>query len=185
MTRAQRGWLVAAVQLAMIASLGAKMLYDRKTRPRAWARVVPFDPNMPIRGRYVSLQMEVEVPGLRPPVDPNQNQAWWQSVATPVIFSEENHRLVAKKEEGLSEADVYRLDSNAVIFRRTWRDGELRALVRDPVLFFIPENVQDPSRRVPGEELWVEVTLPKKGPPRPIRLAVIRQDGTFRPLELN
>ena len=38
--------------------------------------------------------------------------------------------------------------------------------------YFIPEHAPDPSRRPPGEELWVEVTLPRRGPPRPIRLAV-------------
>lgn len=46
---------------------------------------------------------------------------------------------------------------------------------------FIPEGVPDPSLRPPGEELWVEVTLPRRGPPRPIRLAV-RKDGRLTPL---
>ena len=35
-----------------------------------------------------------------------------------------------------------------------------------------------------GEELWVEVTLPKQGGPRPIRLAV-KKDGVLAPLELD
>ena len=43
--------------------------------------------------------------------------------------------------------------------------------------YFIPEHVPDPSRRAPGEELWVEVTLPRRGPPRPIRLAVKKPGG--------
>jgi hypothetical protein len=58
---------------------------------------------------------------------------------------------------------------------RLVRDGE-------PVVpFFIPEHARDPSRRAPGESLWVEVTLPERGPPRPIRLGVRRGDG---PIEL-
>ncbi len=184
MTRAQKGWLVAAIHLTLISSLGAKMLYDRKTRPRAWARVVPFDPDLPVRGRYLSLQLQPTVPGLRPPEDEYRNQRWWQSRPIPVILSEENDRVVARREEDVSERDLYRLDRNAVVF--VWRrQGELLPVLRDPVLFFVPEHVQDPSIRAPGEELWVEVTLPKKGPPRPIRLAVIRQDGTFTPLQLN
>jgi len=48
--------------------------------------------------------------------------------------------------------------------------------------FFIPEHVPDPSIRPAGEELWAEVTLPRKGPPRPIRLAV-KKDGVLTPLE--
>jgi hypothetical protein len=48
--------------------------------------------------------------------------------------------------------------------------------------FFIAEHVPDPSRRGPGEELWVEVSVPAKGIPRPIRLGV-RKDGVLTPLE--
>jgi hypothetical protein len=49
--------------------------------------------------------------------------------------------------------------------------------------FFISEHVSDPSRRPPGEELWVEVSVPPRGAPRPIRLAV-KKDGALTPLEL-
>jgi hypothetical protein len=52
-----------------------------------------------------------------------------------------------------------------------------------PVAFFIPEHVPDPSRRANGEELWVEVSVPHKGPARPIRLAV-KKDGVLTPLGL-
>ena len=52
----------------------------------------------------------------------------------------------------------------------------------DRLAFFIPEHVPDPSFRAPGEELWAEVTLPRKGPPRPIRLAV-KKDGVLTPLK--
>jgi hypothetical protein len=51
------------------------------------------------------------------------------------------------------------------------------------VAFFIPEHVPDPSVRPPGEELWAEVTIPGSGPPRPIRLGVMRQ-GRLTALEL-
>ena len=33
---------------------------------------------------------------------------------------------------------------------------------REVLAFYIPEHVPDPSRRESGEELWVEVSLPKK-----------------------
>jgi hypothetical protein len=56
-------------------------------------------------------------------------------------------------------------------------------VLADPVAYFIPEHVPDPSRRAPGEELWVEVSVPAKGSPRPIRLGV-KKDGVLTPLEL-
>jgi hypothetical protein len=67
-----------------------------------------------------------------------------------------------------------------------WREQEgYLLLLRPPLVYFVPEHVEDPSRRPQGEELWVEVTLPKKGPPRPIRLGVKKGDGPITPLELN
>jgi hypothetical protein len=67
-----------------------------------------------------------------------------------------------------------RLDSTA--------DG-LVAGLNDPVAFFIPEHIPDPSLRPTGEELWAEVTVPSRGPPRPIRLGV-RRAGILTPLDI-
>ena len=53
-----RGLIVAGVHLAMVLSVGGKLLYDRSRLPREWHRVVPYDPNLPIRGRYVRLRLE-------------------------------------------------------------------------------------------------------------------------------
>jgi len=62
------------------------------------------------------------------------------------------------------------------------RNGEVVAGLTEQVDFFFPEHAVDPSIRKIGEELWVEVTVPAKGPPRPVRLAV-KQGDTFTPLE--
>ncbi len=42
----------------------------------------------------------------------------------------------------------------------------------DPVNFYIAEHARSPLPLVPGTELWIEVTVPPKGPPRPIQLAL-------------
>jgi hypothetical protein len=42
---------VALIQILIVSSLGAKLLYDRRTRPQAWFRTARYDPNLPIRGR--------------------------------------------------------------------------------------------------------------------------------------
>jgi len=51
-----------------------------------------------------------------------------------------------------------------------------------PVEYFIPEHAIDPSLRNRGEELWIEVTIPRKGAPRPIRLGV-KKGGEIKPME--
>ena len=65
MTLLVKGLVIAAVHVGLVASLGAKLLYDRATRPRVWALTTPYDPNLPIRGRYVSLQLIVDPRGVR------------------------------------------------------------------------------------------------------------------------
>ena len=35
----------------------------------------------------------------------------------------------------------------------------------------------------PGHELWIEVTVPPKGPPRPLQLAE-KENGVWKPLTL-
>lgn len=170
-----KGLILCVVHLLLVTSLGAKLLYDRATRPRVWVRAAPYDPDLPIRGRYVSLQLEVHTPDLTPPE--KESRDWWRH--QPVVLSVENDQLVARRDSSASEYDYYAPSGNSVRFR----EGT-GAVLDQPVLYFIPEHIPDPSRREAGEELWVEVTVPKKGPPRPIRLGV-KKDGIITPLDLD
>ena len=174
MTSLLKGLIVAAVQLALVASLGAKLLYDRATRPRVWARAAPYDPDLPIRGRYVSLQLIVEARGASEPV----TGAKWQAPQA-VTLRPENDRLVAEATSGLVD-----FDANDLHLRFINRRGEKLAVLDQPVAFFIPEHIPNPSSRAAGEDLWVEVTIPGKGPPRPIQLGVKKGDGPIVPLEI-
>jgi hypothetical protein len=56
--------------------------------------------------------------------------------------------------------------------------------LQQPVDFYIPEHANDPSRTKPGQELWIEVTVPPKGPPRPLQLALKEADGSWKPLAI-
>ena len=46
----RRGLIVALLHVALVAGLGAKLLIDRSTRPRVWARVAPVDPDLTFIG---------------------------------------------------------------------------------------------------------------------------------------
>jgi len=162
--RMRKGLVVAALHVALVLTLGGKLLMDRATRPRVWARAAPVDPNLPVRGRYVRLRIEA-VPGPTFNIDATQ---------TPVGLAVEGGRLVASP-----------LPDSADLFAHVQhRDGDRVAVIDHPVAYFIPEHVPDPSRRAQGEELWVEVTLPRRGAPRPIRLGV-KKGGVLTPLALN
>ncbi len=158
------GLFVAALHLAIVCSLGGKLLVDRATRPRVWARTAPVDPNLPIRGRYVQLRVDADI-------DPGQEQAAWIGDGH-VALVDRNGRLAAVRSE-----DATNLSGAVVV-----REGERVVRLNQPLAYFISEHVADPSRRPRGEELWVEVTIPRRGAPRPIRLGV-RKDGQLTPLE--
>ena len=164
MTPLQKGLVVAVIHVALIAGVGGKLLVDRATKPRVWVRTAPYDPDLPIRGRYVRLQLEAV---------PSDTFVAPLSYDRPVTLAVKDGRLVA------SPADL-----GPVTARISARDDERIALIAEPVAFFIPEHVPDPSIRAPGEELWVEVTVPDAGPPRPIRLGV-RRGGQLSPLVLD
>ena len=160
----RKGLIVAALHVAIVAGIGVKLLVDRATQPRVWARTAPYDPDLPIRGRYVRLRLEaVPGQGFDAPLTYDRN----------VTLSARDGRLVATPS-----------DSGANLARISSRDDERIALLAIPVAYFIPEHIPDPSVRKPGEELWVEVTVPREGPPRPIRLGV-RRNGALTPLEIN
>lgn len=152
-----KGLVVTAVQLALVLSVGAKFTVDRATLPRVWVKTAPFDPSLPIRGRYVSMALAVDAQGFKS-----------GAIYVPARLAVEQNRLVARPD-----------DAGKVMVTIS---GD-QARLSEAVDFFIPEHVPDPSRRAPGEELWVEVSVPRQGPPRPIQLGV-KKDGVLTPLDL-
>jgi len=178
-----KGLVVAALHVALVASLGGKLLYDRATRPRVWARTATYDPDLPIRGRYVSLRVEVTPEGF--PRKDQQAEKQYPDYSyrnrKPVRLEVKGDKLIATASDD-EHTNVY-----AAPQLRYFQGRELiseQFYIDEPVAFFIPEHAPNPAWLNKGEELWVEVTVPKKGPPRPIRLG-IKKDGVLKPLSLD
>ncbi len=128
MNSLRKGIILGVLQCALVLSLTGKLLYDRATCPRVWVKTLRYDPNLPIRGRYLSLTLAPE-PG-------------------------------------------------AQYFDRTSNQR---------VVFFVPEHpaeFESLGFRPNAPELWAEVTIPRKGPPRPIGLG-IKKDGQIQPVASN
>jgi len=178
--------VVAAIQLLIVCSLGAKLLYDRHTRPQVWFKTAGYDPNLPVRGRYLALQLELNDP--RSPAEVfekfgNQAQNVWTG------FGYECGSIVAR--DGVPTL-VFDNSSatwdceNLRFARGTTAGGAVRLRLEEPVLFFIPDTARDPRSTHPGDETWVLATIPRKGPPRPIALGVKRAGKTnIERLDLN
>ena len=175
---------VALIQVLLVCSLGAKLLYDRRTRPQAWFKTARYDPNLPIRGRYLSLQLEVNDP--RPPQEiedkfGSQAQPW-------AAFGQECGSIILRDGTAIPEFDNSQTwNCDNLTFVR-WRDsrGQTHLRLSEPLLFFIPDTAKDPTGLPVGDELWVLATIPRKGPPRPITLGVKKAgETTITPLALN
>ena len=151
-----KGIIVALIHLLLVVTLGVRLLVDRATLPRVWASVAPYDPDLPIRGRYVSLQVEVTPRGFIEPSG-KMDQGWAE-------LSVEGDQLIATSSD---------IPAKHYVTVRKIEEGLVGTLAT-PIAFFIPEHSEDPSR-LPG--LMVELTVPRKGPPRPIRLGVAEDDG--------
>jgi len=180
---------VALVQILLVCSLGAKLLYDRHTRPQAWFRTQRYDPNLPIRGRYLSLQVEVADP--RSPEELQRKfgdeMRLFQTNRSPMYqFGTECGSIVERNGVPTAEFDSGRLGGcdNLIFIRWSNRD-QVSLRLAEPVLFFIPDTAKDPSRLAAGDELYVLATIPRKGPPRPISLGIKRQgEISITPLAL-
>ena len=151
MKPAYRGIAVLVVQCAIALSVYGKYTLDRERLPRAWAKAAPVDPNLPIRGRYLAIRLEVE------------------TTAAPSGATFEVGHLSIRDGRLFLDRDDAPFESSTHV--RATRIGD-RWVLQDPVAFFLPEHAVDPSIVPPGKQLWVEVSVPPKGPPRPIRLQV-------------
>jgi hypothetical protein len=160
MTMLGRGLILGAVQVGLVLAIAGKMEVDRSMLPRVWVKTLPVDPYLPIRGRYLSLRLVAEERGFAAGV----------VMAGSKLVVEGDKLVIEPSEDGSGVLVSVHTDSGT-------------AEINEPVAFFIPDQARDPSRREVGEELWVEVTVPGKGPPRPVRLGV-RKGGAVVPMEI-
>lgn len=174
MSGMRKGLLLGAAQIALVLSLGGKLLYDRATRPRVWVLCQMYDPELPIRGRYLSEQLKFPVEGFTYREEETRNSVSWFGNRQWAYLEVRDGQLIGKQ-RGSGSGQWVRLHKNA--------DGTLVAQSEEPVLVFISEHAEIPTLKA-GQELWVEVTVPAKGPPRPIRMG-IKKDGVLTPIKLD
>jgi len=182
------------IQLALVSLIAAKYLYQRWTCPRVWTRTVVDDPELVMRGRYLSEQLIVDgcqstLPSAKQATMPRNldglpvglrfsiNSA--QAVRFLAELQVEGNKLVAIR---IPDSDAQPSQQAGGQMVAAWPGSSCEDLRLDtPVDFYIAEHAASPMPLKPGQELWIEVTLPPKGPPRPLQLA-LKQDGAWKPL---
>ena len=174
MSSRTKGLLLGALHVVLVLSLGAKLLIDRYRYPKVWVETIAYDPDSPIRGRYLAVRPQIEderVYSKSSAEAPQQNR--WMDMRNAKLGVENGHLVAFPSNDwtGIQVAQWTRGDQTVVALEQ-------------PVDFYIPEHILDPSQRSLGERLWVEVTVPPKGPPRPIRLGV-KKNGVLTPLDID
>ena len=178
------------IQLALVSSIAAKYLYQRWRCPRVWTRTVAYDPELPMRGRYLSVQLVVD--GCQSTLPSAKQASMPRNVdGVPVgkRFSINAPGLVqfpVKLQVEGNKLEAIRIpddDSRPARQTVTASPGSSCDNLRldQPVDFYIAEHAASPTPVKPGQELWIEVTVPPKGPPRPIQLA-LKENGSWKPL---
>lgn len=165
MSTFRKGLILALVQVLLVSLVAAKLMIDRARYPQVWVETAPYDPDLPLRGRYVRLLAVVEADN-----SSFDDENVYQETAR---LETRGGQLVAVRDE----------DGPVYINRGRCRDSEPCITLSEPLAFFIPEDIPDPSIRDAGEELWVKVTVPPRGAPRPIQLGV-KRNGKLTPLKL-
>jgi hypothetical protein len=182
------------IQLAIVSLIAAKYLYQRWTCPRVWTRTVVYDPELVMRGRYLSEQLIVDgcqstLPSAKQATMPRNLDGLPVGLRFSINSAQAVRFLAKLKVEGNKLVAIRIPDSDAQPSQQAggqmvaaWPGSSCEDLRLDtPVDFYIAEHAASPMPLKPGQELWIEVTLPPKGPPRPLQLA-LKQDGAWKPL---
>jgi hypothetical protein len=180
------------VQLAIVSTVAAKYLYQRWTCPRVWTRAVAIDPNMPMRGRYLALQLTVDgcqstLPSAKDAAFPRKYDGTVKPGPYVLRQDTSSFRAYLKVVENKLVAVAIGDQEDQTAGQQV--DGTAGApcdqmRLEEATDFFISDTAQSPLPLKPGQELWIEVTVPPTGPPRPLQLA-LKHDGQWEPLALN
>ena len=178
------------LQLTIVTTVAAKYFYERAVCPRVWTRAAAYDPQLVMRGRYLSLQLSVD--GCGSTLPSAKNAEFPRDVNGQPIGKDFSIRSVntvlfqaklAVKENKLIAIRVPESDTSTPTQTVSAPPGAPcdQLSLSQPVDFYIPDNATDPTRLKPGRQLWIEVTLPPKCPPRPLQLA-LKDNGAWKPL---
>jgi len=179
------------VQLMLVSAVAAKYFYQRWTCPRVWTRAAAINPHLPMRGRYLALQLTVDgcqstLPSAKDanfPRDVNGAVKPGPYVLRPrdVDFHADlkvvNNTLVAVRIEGTEDSTA----GEEVVGTAGSACNQMQ--LASSTDFFVSDTAHSPLPLKPGQELWIEVTVPPQGPPRPIQLA-LKDNAAWKPLDL-
>jgi hypothetical protein len=182
--------VLLAIQLVLVSSVAARYLYQRLTCPRVWTRAELSLGSQPMRSRYLSLPLTANgcrstLPSAKQAIFPRNVDGTTrpdgftvtpvQLVHFPASLKVEDNKLLAirlQNPRGPSDGVTVVADPGSPC-------DQMRLAV--PADFYLAKSATIPMPLQPNQELWVEVTVPPQGPPRPLQLA-IKEGAAWKPL---
>ena len=184
---------VLIAQLVLLCTVVASYAWQRHTYPRVWTRAYGYDPQLPLRGRYLNLQVAVDgcpstLPSARQAIFPRDvhgviKPGPYAIQPLPAVEFSANLQVENGTLQALYISDEEQRASGQFVSAQSGGSCHAMRLSR-PVDFFIADKAPALLPLKPDQELWIELTIPPKGPPRPIQLA-LKSDSLWQPLAYN
>lgn len=175
MTMRKRAIVLVVIQCLLVSLIAAKYLYERATCPRVWTRAAQYDPELPMRGRYLALSPQVDACDLMHKAKPADSEPFGIRSFRARVIARDGKLVAEDAHDQLPRTDF---PSVSVGVNQPCDRGQIWRGID----YFVPETAASPFPLQPGQELWVEVTVPPMGPPRAIQLAM-SENGTWRVLK--
>ena len=145
--------VVALIQV-LIVFAGSQAALRPANRPQAWFKTERYDPNLPIRGRYVSLQIEVNDSRSPEEVEKKfaseiqaiENRRAQYHYLGMEDFGQECGSIAVRDGIPTAQFDLspnWGCDNLSFVRRKTASGMELR--LTEPSLFFISDTAKDPT----------------------------------------
>ena len=176
------------IHLAIVSTVAAKYLYQRSVCPRVWTRANAYDPSLvsarplPQSAAHREDGCSSTLPSKRRAFPRNLNGLPRGNTFSVRAATPSGSRQAAVKDNKLMAIRVPESDTSSGTQTIAGSPGASCNQMRlsQPVNFYIP-NTPPIRPYQASQELWIEVTIPPKGPPRPLQLA-LKNNGVWKPL---
>ena len=182
--------VLLAIQLLLVSTVAAKYLWQRWRCPRVWTRTAAIGGELAVRGRYLGVWPVVDacestLPSARNALfihNPDGSLVVPQYTVNGVQVPNFTARLQVRNGRLLAiyQRDDPELRHGEIVVASAGTRCDALWLQR-PVNFYLSDTAKSSLPLKPGQELWIELTVPPSGPPRPLQLAV-KEDGAWKPM---
>jgi hypothetical protein len=188
---APASFVLLIVQLLLVSTVVIAYAWQRQHYPRVWTHAYDYmGPQSDLRGRYLNIQVALDgcsstLPSAKQALFPRDiNGAAKSGPYTIQPVGVFQFSAMLQVQNGTLQAVYIQNEEQRhfgqFVYAQPGKPCQDMRLL-NPINFYVPDNAPALFPLKPKQELWVELTIPPQGPPRPIQLA-LKSDGLWQPL---